>query len=66
MYSYEGKENTYVQYQYGSPELHEASVTTEVNKNSFAVELPANSSAKLRIKMKLNANKPKFIGFADL
>ena len=51
---------------YGSPELHEASITTEVNKNSFAVELPANSSAKLRIKMKLNANKPKFIGFADL
>ena len=51
---------------YGSPELHEESVTTEVNKNSFAVELPANSSAKLRIKMKLNANKPKFIGFADL
>jgi hypothetical protein len=51
---------------YGSPELHEESVTTEVNKNSFAVELPANSSAKLRIKMKLNANKPKFIGFADI
>ena len=51
---------------YGSPELHEESVTTEVNKNSFAVELPANSSAKLKIKMKLNANKPKFIGFADL
>lgn len=51
---------------YGSPELHEISVTTEVNKNSFAVELPANSSAKLRIKMTLNANKPKFIAFADL
>ena len=51
---------------YGSPELHEESVATEVNKNSFAVELPANSSAKLRIKMKLNANKPKFIGFDDL
>ena len=51
---------------YGSPELHEESVTTEVTKNSFAVELPANSSAKLRIKMTLNANKPKFIGLADL
>ena len=51
---------------YGSPELHEERVTTEVTKNSFAVELPANSSAKLRIKMTLNANKPKFIGLADL
>jgi hypothetical protein len=51
---------------YSAPEPSEISLTTPIDKNSFAVELPPNSSAKLKIDMRLNVNQAKFIGFDDL
>jgi hypothetical protein len=51
---------------YSAPESSEASVTTPIDKNSFAIELPPNTCAKLKIDMKLNVNEARFIGFDDL
>jgi hypothetical protein len=51
---------------YSAPESSEASVTTPIDKNSFAIELPPNTCAKLTIDMKLNVNEARFIGFDDL
>jgi hypothetical protein len=51
---------------YGAPELLSVDVQTPINSSDFAIEIPPNSIAKLQIKMKLNANKPRFISFEDL